>query len=302
MLNEKHLYLGYKKANYVNENIINQIIPVLKDLNYFDITKNELSSLESISIKEIKAKALEFYNKYFNIHDVYHVELNQIKDNHFNIANSKDIFEAYKKYYSLFKEVSPFDIPIQIVDGHSMIGQIQKPLIIIPGYDLINKRKVPFSSIQLGTKLTTLSTATYIHEISHTQQESNIGYTDNYLNKEVISIFLEKIAALELDESLELLKKQERARFSHVFAEIIKLKTNLPDSDESSVYVYSALLAEKLFDNYLKERKQKNKDKYFYGIQDIFDGKIKIEEFLSNQDVSINKACNTEIIKKHIKA
>jgi hypothetical protein len=50
----------------------------------------------------------------------------------------------------------------------------------------------------------------------------------------------------------------------------------------SSIYIQSTLLAEKLFDLYINERKQKKKDSYIYNIQDVFDGKITVEELQKN--------------------
>ena len=225
----------------------------------------------------------------------------------------KDAIKLSKNYYSLAKSISPFSLPIELVDGDAMTGEIRKPLIVISNEDYVNntlsseKRIIPFFKVLMGRDLTKLSSATYIHELAHAEQESVPGYTDSILNKEVISIFLEKIAALELDPTGELLKISERRRFADLLDTFRLLKLNefthtLSPEEllNNSIYIHSTLLAEKLFDLYLEERKQKKRDKYIYNIQDVFDGKIQIEELLARHDVTIQKGKDLNLVKKHI--
>lgn len=66
------------------------------------------------------------------------------------------------------------------------------------------------------------------------------------------------------------------------------------------MYVKSILFAEKLFDMYLNERKQKNKDKYFYGIQDVFDGKITVEDMIRNRNITTANSQDLGMLKRHL--
>lgn len=122
-------------------------------------------------------------------------------------------------------------------------------IIVISNEDYVNntlsseKRIIPFFKVLMGRDL-----------------------TNSILNKEVISIFLEKIAALELDPTGELLKISERRWFTDLLDTFRLLKLNefthtLSPEEllNNSIYIHSTLLAEKLFDLYLEERKQKKR-------------------------------------------
>ena len=67
------------------------------------------------------------------------------------------------------------------------------------------------------------------------------------------------------------------------------------------MYVKSILFAEKLFDMYQNERKQKNKDKYFYQIQDVFDGKIQVEDLIRSRNITPVQTQDLSLLKRHIK-
>ena len=77
-----------------------------------------------------------------------------------------------------------------------MVGEIIKPILIVPSNIAVLNKKLYFSSVQLGGQLNALSVGTFVYEIAHVEQEKNFGYADDYLNKEIISTFLEKVAVL----------------------------------------------------------------------------------------------------------
>lgn len=187
-----------------------------------------------------------------------------------------------------------------------MVAEIIKPLLICPQELESDNRKVYFSHINLGKQLTELSAGTLVHEIAHSQQEQNIGYAEDCLNKEIISIFLEKVVALEMDPTGELLRISELTRFNDVLGHYYRLSSNkgLLSEEiyiEDLMYIKSTFYAEKLFDMYLNERKQKNKDKYFYQIQDVFDGKITVEELIQSRNITPAKTQDLSLLKRHIK-
>ena len=275
-LKNKLQFLGYK--NGLEKVSLNKSYdPVIKELQ--KVSNYKMPKLEPLSLDEIKNDAIKFYEKYFDVHDIYYINEQLLNENRFNPNNCfklEDAIKLSKDYYSLAKSISPFSLPIELVDGDAMTGEIRKPLIVISNEDYVNntlsseKRIIPFSKVLMGRDLTKLSSATYIHELAHAEQESVPGYTDSILNKEVISIFLEKIAALELDPTGELLKISERRRFADLLDTFRLLKLNefthtLSPEEllNNSIYIHSTLLAEKLFDLYLEERKQKKEINIF---------------------------------------
>lgn len=186
-----------------------------------------------------------------------------------------------------------------------MSGRIFQPLAMIEGFENDPSRKIYFSGIELGDQLNLLSASTLVHEMAHIQQQSNIGYAADYNYKEMISIFLEKVSALEADPTGELLKISERCRLKNVIQNYITLTyfgNSLPEADkiDDLMYLKSSLYAGKLFDMYLNERKQKNRDKYFYGIQDVFDGKRTVDDLVSQYQINVARSLDMGLLRRHM--
>lgn len=261
-----------------------------------------------LSVEEIITKSKAFYNKYFTVHNIKHLTVEKIIQEQQNILASTGA-ETAMKYNSLLTTINPFDLPIELTPGHSMIGEIQKPLILVPSQDFYDLVQIPFSSIILGNQLTRLSIATHAHEIAHSQTEGIKGYAEDYLNKEVISLFIEKLTASELDPTGKLLRLSERNRFRY----ISELRTLLINPElamrfgatkeqilDAQMYIQSTLYATKLFDEYQKVRKPKDKQKIIDGIQNVFDGKITVEELLKNRGITYGQIKDTSLIRRHI--
>lgn len=303
----KNEILGYKKNNQIfsNGRGLEQVEKAISLL-----PENKRVNLPAISLEQVKTGAYEFYGRHFTIHNIATVSLKTVEENLSNLMHSKTGAEVAEKFNSLCIMRNPFEIPINLTAGHSMIGETLKPLIVCPAPDYREKLLIPFSHITLGDNLTPLSTATYIHEIAHVQTESHIGYTEDFYLKEVISIFLEKLAALELDSSGELLRISEKMRFRYL-SELLSLYKNpnlaikfgfinQEQLFNNSCYINSTLLATKLFDNYQKLRKPKDKDIFLRKIQQIFDGEITVEQLLSSENITIAQSKDINLIKRHI--
>ena len=299
-------YLGYKGINLDNISLksFGNFINVMPKSDEKSIAS--LLSLPTLSLEEIRELTKSFCQKYFSLSDISYVSLEQLTSNKEFITSTNSTSEFYDRINSFLVKSNPLSLPIHLVEGHSMVGKIEKPLLITPLAPQSDNRQVYFSYINLGEQLTQLSAATLIHEIAHSQQEKNIGYAEDYLNKEIISIFLEKVAALEMDSTGELLRISELTRFNdvlnHYYSLLFKKSVISNESDVNDLlYVKSTFYAEKLFDMYLNERKQKNKDKYFYQIQDVFDGKITVEDLIRNQNITPAKTQDLGLLKRHIK-
>ena len=303
-------YLGYNPnvKEIKIEKSYENLLKTIGNLKLFDTSK-----LNSVTLDEIKNDAIEFYKKYFTIHDINFIPETDAKNFLSNInttgLNELEAKTLYKSYYEKTIKKSPFELPLKLVKGHSMVGKIQKPIMMLPKgcIPLDVGVVIPFSGIELGEQLTKISSSTYIHEMAHIQQESNPGYAKNYLIRDVISIFLEKLSALEFDSTRQLLKISENNRFSDLADAIKQISLDgklfkLSDEKriETMIYFQSTLLAEKLFDLYLNERKQKNRDKYIYDIQDVFDGKQTVEDIIQKRNITINQGKDISLIKRHI--
>lgn len=300
-------YLGYKVSD--NDFVFSKGYEPIRQL-ISGIQMLNLEVLKPLPLYEVKLLAIKFLNKYFALHNVKTPDIHFYESIQKKVpSDEEEALSTYRKYASLLKDVNPLDLNIELVDGHSMVGEVEKSLFVIEKKFVPSDIGiiVPFSKIKLGKQLSILSASTYIHEIAHTQQESHPGYAESYLNKEVISIFLEKVSVLESDLTGEILKASERMRFLDLLriinilsldGKVIKLDPK--EKLEHLMYLRSTLLAQKLFDLYISERKQKNKDKYLCDVQDVFDGKITIEELLKRRNVTINQAKDISLIKRHM--
>ena len=271
----------------------------------FSDLDSKLNELPRLSLEEVKSLAQEFCQKYFSSHNIFVTSSATLQENQHYISCSKTGEEFYQKVNSFLREISPFAININLIEGHAMVGYIYKPLFIFPNCLDTKNRKVYYEYMALGKDLNLLSVGTFVHEFAHSQQEQNIGYCADYLNKEVISIFLEKVVALELDPSGELLKLSERMRFLDLFykyGRIISQGNTLTTEEKNDdlVYVKSILIAEKLFDMYQKERKPKNKDKYISDIQSVFDGQQTVEDIIGRRNINIHQCQDLLLLKRHL--
>lgn len=302
----KRTILGYKKdisaESPKTDTLLTNIYPIISQLP--EITNPE----EFITLEEVLKRSKEFYSKFFTIHEIEYISPDDIQKKYAEMA-SKTGAEIANIYNSLLNTINPFDLPITLVDGHSMIGEVKKPMILIPDKHFIKEAKVGFSEISLGKELTRLSIATHVHEIGHTQTESIKGYAESYLNKEVVSIFLEKLAALELDPTGNLLRLSERNRYKFICESYLvlnnipfslKMGVNKENLLEAKMLIQSTLYATKLFDVYLKAKKPKDKQKIIDYIQAIFDGKITVEEMIAKLEITQGQIKDISLVKRHI--
>lgn len=296
-------YLGYGLDGFNMKSLINLRNIITQGFFSFDNLDQELSQLDRISVEEIKSTAKKICDDFFNISTIDYINLDTLNANLSNIQSSTNAYELYEKIKGVLVSKSPFDLDVRLVDGHAMTGQIVKPLLITPNGLNEENRKVYFSEILLGNETNLLSIPTYVHEIAHAEQEKNIGYADDLLNREIISIFLEKVVADELDKSGKILRLAEQTRFldlGYRYTLLYNPQISEDDKIDNFMYIKSILVAEKLFDMYKQERKQKNKDKYIDDINLVFDGKIKVEDIVAKRCINIRQCQDLQLIKRHL--
>lgn len=298
-------YLGYRKYDLGDLDLdkLADYRIVYDNSNYSDLD-SRINGLERISLARIREMAKEFYEQNFRVHDVYSLELDQC-DRIVNEINAKRFTDAYSFYGFVNNElklVSPFNLRIKPFDGHCMSGDIEKPLIKDAVALTHPSRKVYFSNITLGDQFNKLSACTLVHEIAHAEQESNIGYTENYFNKEFISIFLEKVAALEADPTGDLLELSEKKRFQWMYGQYNNVCFHNPmevEKRNALLEIKSTLLAVEFFDMY-QHANESTRREYFDDIQKVFDGKAKVEEIIEKRKLDPNRCLDRKILLNHI--
>lgn len=220
---------------------------------------------------------------------------------HCNLENKKndgDVNSLISMLNNFIELRHPFEVPVIFDCNLDIEDGFFRPLYI---GDKNKNMKLIFAEYILTGKLSELTPGIYTHEIVHSQLE-NVKGVKNYLNYEVLSVFFDKLTALYLDKSGELLKKNESLRFNTLKQSIyLLLDDNLPHVGKliASMSASSLLQAEHLFDRYLYGTTSEKND-IIEQIQNIFDGENKVEDLLEVNDITFDNSQNCELIKKHL--
>lgn len=299
-------YGGFKGANLDNYNFnkLKNILALDKILsNNIDYVflNHSILNLDTLTLEEAKNIAKKFYDDYFNVHNINYVDEDLLDKTIKDMPDDTSSFEFYENINNILSSINPFDLPFSI-SKYDMDSRVVLPLYIFPNHNNEENRKIYFSKIVTGKLLNMLTPCFIAHEIVHLETESIIGYTDDILNREVLSIFIEKIIALTLDKKRHLLKLYEFLRFKYLIEyyknyQIYNKKLSKEKNIELLIYIKSTLMAQKLFDMYTLD---KNKDKYIYDVQKVFDGKIKVEELLIKNGITFDKCEDLTYLKRHI--
>ena len=307
-LSESEIYSGYEGIGLdgFGEDKLKALFKfITKTKNSFQVAQieNQIKGLDKLSLEEIKDIARTFYTKYFRLPKINTISpenLSKLWDYYDSVFGKID----YKIVNTFLNEQELFDIPIDIDDNNEIYGRINKS-IVANRFNLLDKdRKKYFLSIELGCSLTLMTPSLLVHEYAHILQENVLGYAKDCLNAEIISMFLEKIMAYEIDSNGVMLALNERLRFTYLISEC----ENIKEEGELIryallVYIKSTLIAGKMFDMYLCEKRLGEKDKYMYDIQDIFDGKKTVEDVIMGRNITIEQCQDPNLLARraHLK-
>lgn len=265
----------------------------------------------SVLVDDVVEMTRNAMNKYYKLHDVdycgvYDLEyiFNEIKDLLAGYSDDPEFRKLFRLINFAVEKRSPFEMPVALdFFDNPFNGELIDSIVGAPSMDYADKSRIVFSGVTLDRCLSNMSGAIYAHEITHSQVDSVKGSCCNYQNMEVLSIFNEKLVAMELDPSLELLKKMEKSRaFSLVNSfRVLNYQDEFDEETvlKASTYVISTLQANHLFDKYLNGSEDE-RNAIILGVQRVFDGESTVEDLLSNNNVSFENSCDVELFKRHI--
>ena len=144
----------------------------------------------------------------------------------------------------------------------------------------------------------------YVHELYHALLGRNKGSINNLLHNEALSIFMEKVSTLDLDDSKRLLDLRTLYRLLDIKTNIMfKIKNDFYDNDrletmEYEKYIISTLLATALFDTYEHgtSQTQRNIDD---AINKVLIGDGQLEDVFEKYDATEEKG--SILVKKQMK-
>ncbi len=295
-------YLGYEGVNLDNFNVtqlsnIRSFVKMYLDRNRYYGVQDRIDSRPYMSLEEAKSLAEEFYKKHISLHPILVIDdkdVSRLKD---ELRFTTSGAEFYDRVNQVLKSVDQKDLKIVQDDiDHFKDNRLVKKLLICPGEELNEDRKIYFSEIIVSNKNSDILAQTLVHEWAHAQVESNIGYTKDYLNREIIPILMELIYTYENNpEAYDLLLTIRGLDVLDKYRSILNNSIDVKDW----MYLKSTLYALKLFDLYVRENKQKNKDKFMYEVEDIMNGKEQLEDLLAHKSVTPAKAADLSLLKRY---
>ena len=252
-------------------NIKNAIINAKKDFN-FDITNLKLEKVKNI------------LNDYFSIKKVLY----------YPTTPSRLKF-LRKKAYEKLTPISPFDIPITYIPCEekklkcSVIRAI--PMQQLGDIQVIHSINFTPSNIM---------SATYAHEITHTQYQSK-----EFIYDEILPIFVEKFINGLIDNN----KNIFYARINNLLGCLTEINKNPFPHDEieefnklnTIKYIESTLKAYMLYHIYTNEPLSSTKTRIIDDIQSVIDGALSIEDLISKYELTDKNTKSLSLFKNYIK-
>lgn len=212
---DKSLYPESDEYNEILERITKIKFPEKRSIELpkysLDEVKNETKSLRKKILAGVSLKISSFENELKMSENTKKV-INKYKQNNVLYQmGTKTIDDFQQDIIKIYKDgtrtSSIYDIPIEPIEEDSMIGNcIKGPVIIVGDEDnnierFLKMLPVLNEVIYLGNDYNKLSVGTYMHEMTHMLLDRHKGVVENYFNDEFLSIFMEKVAVDEVDDT-----------------------------------------------------------------------------------------------------
>ena len=241
--------------------------------------------------------------EYLNSIDSFSTDREELTQEKVVKTNKKFFRECFRlNYVPVYRDDllflgSPFSIKLKPVHGDN-IGKL--------AFNKTTKKACEY--IYLSEDFIKRSIGIYAHEITHTQLEFDPShYYNNYFHKEVLSIFMEKLIMYEINTDyyndiksmrLMMFKNMLNRYSSSVWnrtSDSIITDDKLLEYD-ARIYIISTFIANNLFYIYMNGSLE-TKGKMLNEIQNIFDGKKTVEEFMSDFNVTYENSKQLKYIK-----
>lgn len=275
---------------YIQSTFIKDFGSYIKSRDDFALIENihNIIKLNSGFDRQDLNKIKDFYEEYFKIKNVFYYPEKLPVFKHFRDKKIKKI-----------ELISPFDVPISFYDYDNLAIDDRASCSVEGGiipYDSSYLRYVK----KLSLTITKTILESYAHEIAHTQQTFLSGEND-----ELFPIFIELLFAnhfdrfnlrkyLRLNNVLNNLEFIDNVRFPHDELLVVQKK-------DAIKYAESTLKAFMLYFIYTNEQLSSKKAQIIDDIQDCFDNKLSIKEFLNRNDIKEDNYKSLSLIRQYFK-
>ena len=214
--------------------------------------------------------------------------------------SNSDEFIKYIKKHAKKKEVTA--LPIKWSENNHRNGS-SVVMQVFSGDKIAIIKKLPVIStgIEMLNQTDDLGSSVLVHEMTHALVNRHKGIIENRLHRELLSIYMELVAAYELDKSGKFLEIATIDRIQEIKNEIMSLHQNAYNGyimDAGAKYIDSSLYAFALFEQDRSAsdtaRKALRKE-----INKTFSGDRTLEDTLAKLDITEEEG--SHIIRGHIK-
>lgn len=279
---------------YLRSTFIKDCCEYIKSRDDYALIKNirNLLKIDTNFNKQDLIKVKEFYEEYFKVKDVvYYPQRLPI----FKYSRNKKIEELGM--------TSPFDVPISFYEYiRNNKGEYDKFVDSVDGGIVPYKNENIRYVKKLSLSLTKIILESYAHEIAHTQQTFLNGPDDEMIPIFIELIFSNDIDAFNLRKHLRLNNVLNNLEF--IDCDNIRFPHDellIANKYDAIKYIESTLKAFMLYFIYTNEQLSSKKVQIIDGIQECFDNKTSVREFLNRHDVKEENYKSLSLIRQYFK-
>lgn len=261
-----------------------ELVTTFKKLDKLDIARVRYT-VHTMKLQDSIYDAKKFLEYYYKLHKVPYIRYLKIGS----------------KIIPIKRQISPFKLPLYGVPTDDIFAGA-----VIEEITSSNPVKIYFHGINLGETITEQTSASYVHELTHTQLDSIPGSIKEYFNTEVLSVFNELFHASILDNNERMLRLNDSRRLCEmrITAEELlrynqgRLQLTRETLLDCGKYLESDLKAYNLFITFYNGS-DKLKNEILDDIQSVFDGYMTLEELLEKYEISYENSQNEQRLYKY---
>ena len=250
------------------------LIETLKQLEKLPIAQKEYE-IHSMKLEDAIYDAKKFLEYYYILQDVPYLRIKKLLGFQIHIV----------------KPTNPLKLPINLISSTDVFSGSVTEVITN------TKHHIVFREINLSKSVSEQTSASYIHEITHTQLDRLKGTIKEYYNLEILSIFNELFHASILDSEERVLRLNDSRRIyemSIVAQELVDYHNGLSPMDrdeqlDNCKYLVSGLKAYNLFITFYYGSDELKND-ILDDIQSVFNGYLTVEELLEKYNITFENS------------
>lgn len=255
---------------------------LLEVVNYLESLHLKKKILREETLSTVLQSSEKFLNSYYDLHYI-------------PVILEEEIEHQYVK-------MNPYHLPVVLSDIDESCVSVVEEFVIKE-----NKKYLYSKYIEMPLHFTKMTALSRTHEITHTQLNHMLGLIQEYYHSELLSIFNEFLHASTMDDEEEVLRAYMMERMIEVIFivrwlerySIEKKEDDRENLIEGSCYCESIMEGWYLFYQYYYGDRY-TKDLIIYSVQRVFDGKVTLEEMLTELGITFEKSQDAKLLRKYM--